>query len=69
MILLRTIAVLGLMAGMLITGVAAATFAGWALFYLSGKGAVLCAAAVLLTYGQHKLLGTVLPVALRSRGL
>ena len=67
--LLRAAAILGLMAGMLMTGVAAATFAGWALFWLSGKGAVLCAAAVLLTYGQHKLLGTLLPVALPSRGL
>ena len=38
MILLRTVAVLGLMAGMLITGVAAATFAGGALFYFAGNG-------------------------------
>ena len=53
-------AVLCLTIGQLITGIAAATFAGWTLFYLAPKAFPLFVGAVILTIAQAKLLKVIL---------
>ncbi len=63
MSLLRAVASLCLFAGLLVTGVAAATFAGYALFWFSGKAVMLFIVALVLTAVQVKILSALYPAA------